>query len=138
MNTVIVIASIIGIIFVVSKFLRKVKKHTAAMNALVAKATLSTLPIELQRMVIGNAVHVLIKGSHCSFERAAEWISEMDEKSKYGIYAISMMELGVEPISKKWEWQIVSNPFVALINADRQIKMAQLGLKSEGIEVSFG
>jgi len=61
----------------------------------------------------------------------------MGEKEKYGFFALAMAELGIEPISRKWRWYIVPNPFVALIRAEKEIKMAQLGLKAEGIEVSL-
>ncbi len=137
MNTIIIIASIIGLLFVISRYLRNVKKHSAAMNALVAKATFPQLPMNLQAQVINNAVLILQQGSRYSSEKAEEWLHQMDEKSKYSFYALSMMELGIEPVSKKWQWQIVRNPFVALIGAEREIQMAQLGLQREGIEISF-
>jgi hypothetical protein len=50
----------------------------------------------------------------------------LDEKTRYGFFALSMLELDIKPISKKWQWQIVSNPFVALIGAEREIMMARL------------
>jgi hypothetical protein len=61
----------------------------------------------------------------------------MDEQTKYSFYALSMLELEIKPISHKWQWQIVSNPFVALIGAEREINMARLGLQREGIEVDL-
>jgi hypothetical protein len=137
LNTIIIIASIIGLIYVVFRYLRNVKKHSAAMNALVAKATFHQLPNNVQAQVIDNAMLVLQQGSGCSHEKAEEWLNRMEEKSKYSFYALSMMELGIEPLSKKWQWQVVPNPFVALIGAEREILMAQLGLQREGIEVKF-
>ena len=69
------------------------------MNALVAKVTFPHLPINLQTQVINNAVLILQQGSRYSSDKAEEWLNQMDEKSKYSFYALSMMELGIEPVS---------------------------------------
>jgi len=137
LNTIIIIASTITAIFVVLRYLRNVKKHSAAMNALVAKATYKQLPITLQTQVVNNTLFILQQNGRYSSDRVLEHLNQMDEKTKYGFFALSMLELGIEPISQKWQWQIVSNPFVALIGAEREIMMARLGLKREGIEVNF-
>jgi hypothetical protein len=137
LNTIIIIASIIAAVFIVSRYLRNVKKHSAAMNALVAKATYNQLPENLQTQVINNTLFILQRDGGFSSDGVQEYLNKMDEKTKYSFYALSMIELDIEPISKKWQWQIVSNPFVALIGAEREIMMAQLGLKREGIEVNF-
>jgi predicted nucleic acid-binding protein len=134
LNTIIIIASIITALFVVSRYLRKVKKHSAAMNALVAKATYQQLPVNLQTQVVNNTLLILQRDGGYSSDRAQERLKQMDEKIKYSFFALSMLELGIEPISQKWHWQIVSTPFVALIGAEREIEMARLGLKREGIE----
>jgi hypothetical protein len=82
-------------------------------------------------------LHILERDGGFSNERAKEYLNEMDEKTKYSFFALSMLELGIEPISNNWQWQMVSNPFVALIGAEREIKMARLGLQREGIEVNL-
>jgi hypothetical protein len=137
LNTIIIIISIIVTLFVISRFLRSVKKHDAAMNALVAKATYQQLPVNMQTQVINNTMIILQRDGGYSSEKADERLNEMDEKTKFSFLALSMLELGMEPISKKWHRQIVSNPFVALIGAEREINMAQLGLNKEGIEVEL-
>jgi hypothetical protein len=59
LKTIITIATIIAALFVVFRYLRNVKKHTAAMNALVAKATYEQLPANLQKQVVDNTLVIL-------------------------------------------------------------------------------
>jgi hypothetical protein len=107
------------------------------MNALVAKATYQQLSANLQKLVFNNTVVILERDAGYSSERAKEHLNQMDEQTKYSFFALAMLELDIKPISHKWQWQIVSNPYVALIGAEREIKMARLGLQREGIEVNF-
>ena len=59
----------------------------------------------------------------------------MDEKVFFGFAALAMIEMGVAPPDAVWRWAGIRNPFVALINAGREIEMARLGLRKRGINV---
>ena len=91
------LALLIGI-----KIYNNVKKHTAAMNALVAKATYQRLS-ELSRKEIENkTIEISEKGWHFSKEAAGEALNRMSEGEKYGFYALAMLELDTNPISTRW------------------------------------
>lgn len=137
MNLLIVtIVLLIALIFFI-KIYSNVKKHTAAMNALFSKATYLRLPESSQREVENRAISILEQGWRFSKEEASECLNRMTERERYGFFALAMLELNIKPISDRWRWQIVRNPYLALIKADRQIKVAKHGLHCEGIEVNL-
>jgi hypothetical protein len=45
--------------------------------------------------------------------------------------------MGVNPERDVWRWQLVRNPYLALVGADKAIYMASDGLKKKGVNVSF-
>jgi hypothetical protein len=135
LNTFLFIICIIAGIYIVFKIKKSINKHNAAMNALVAKATYQHLDMDSQRQVIDRVLFILQRDG--GFPASQESLDKIGEKEKYMFYALAMLELGIEPISRKWKWYPIRNPFVALIGSDKEIKMAELGLKKEGIEVSL-
>jgi hypothetical protein len=135
LKTFLFIICIIAGIYIIFRIKKSISKHNAAMNALVAKATYQQLDIVLQRQVIDRVLFILQRDG--GFPPSQESLNKIGEKAKYIFYALAMLELGIEPISRKWKWYPIRNPFVALIGSDKEIKMAELGLKKEGIDASF-
>jgi hypothetical protein len=108
----------------------------AAQNALLAKHTFSTLDPDKQNDVINKANEILQRGG---IEDASGRIKEMTERIQYSFYALAMDEIGIKPAFEKEEWWVnIKNPFIALINADREIKSIQsLYIKMYGVDITL-
>jgi len=137
MNLITIILILLVVLFFYVKIYRSMKKHTAAMNALVAKATYLRLSESSQKEIENRAISILEQGWKFSKEDAREWLNHRSESERYGFLALAMLELNIKPISDNWRWQIVRNPFLALIKADSQIEVAKHSLHREGIEVDL-
>ena len=108
------------------------------MNALLAKYTFETLDTEVQKSVIEKTESILLRGGGFSEAAVEERMDGFTEKERYGFYALAMSELNISPALSKYNWYHVSNPFVALINADHQMRMARRHLiKSEDIDIEM-
>lgn len=120
-----------------SSLFRSEAKHTAAMNALLAKHIFIQLDRQQRLEVCTKIQTILSDDGHMTLEDAADRMERMDEKEFFGFAAIAMAGLGIVP-PKIWSWQVVNNPFVALVDADREIEIARIGLhKRAGINVSL-
>lgn len=120
-----------------SSLFRGEAKHTAAMNALVAKHVFSQMGRQQRQEVCTKIQTILSDDGHMTLEDAAERMERMDERVFFGFAAIAMAEIGIVP-PKVWSWQVVHNPFVALVDAAREIEIARIGLhKRAGINVSL-
>lgn len=127
-------------------------KHTAAMNALVAKHLFNQMDGQQRQKVLAKIQNILTQVGGWQpdeavslmkqmVDPAAPKILEMDnmlnEKTFFGFAAIAMAEIGIVP-PKIWRWQPVNNPFVALVDADEEIEIARISLHERGgIDVSF-
>ncbi len=117
-----------------------IKRHGdrlfAAQNALLAKYTFFTLDIDKKNEIINKAQEILQRGG---IEGTSERIEEMTEKIRYSFYALAMDEIGVKPAFAKEEWCVnIKNPFIALINADKEIKSIQaLYSKMYGVDITL-
>ena len=127
---------IIFLIYIAIKLIRNVKKHNAAMNALVAKYLLSINP-QMKEKLISKTENILIRDMGCSIDKAKKQILNMKEPVLFGFMALAMAELNINPPKEIWVWQPVTNPFVALINADTQLSMAKAGLEKQGVQIDF-
>jgi len=135
MNLLLIIICIVVGLYLFFRIKGSLSKHNAAMNALVAKATYQKMDKDLQKQVIDRTLFILQQDG--GFSASQDRLDKMGEKQKYGFFALAMAELSIEPLSRKWKWYLIRNPFVALIKAEKEIKMAQSGLKAEGIEVNL-
>jgi len=117
-----------------------VKKHGdrlfAAQNAFLAKYTFSTLDPDKQNDVINKTNEILQRGG---IEETSEKIKEMTERIRYSFFALAMDEIGIKPAFEKEEWWAnIKNPFIALINADREMKNIQsLYRKMYGVDIKL-
>ena len=135
MNTLtIVIAFIVGL-FVLLRIKSAFAKYRAAINALLAKHTYQNLDLMSQQKVRVQTQIILFKGG---FRDSAHAIEQLEDRERYGFYALAMAELGISPSLSDESWQYIKNPFVALDNAEKQIATAKIHLqKSHGVEVDL-
>lgn len=127
-------------------------KHTAAMNALVAKHIFNQMGGKQRQEVLAKIQTILSQVGGWPPDEAASLMEQMldptqpktpamgnmlNEKAFFGFAALAMEEIGIVP-PKIWRWQVVKNPFVALADADKEIEIARIGLHKRGkIDVSF-
>jgi hypothetical protein len=50
-----------------------------------------------------------------AFSNPIDRLKSMTERERYGFYAMSMAELGINPKLGNERWTFIANPFVALI-----------------------
>lgn len=130
----IVIIAVIGLV-VLFKVKSGFSKYKAAQNALLAKYTFATLDANSQKRVVDQTKSILSAGGISGGE---ERVSRLEDRERYGFYALAMAELNIPPALGGYDWQFVKNPFVALLNADAQIQSAKRQLsKSDGVEVDI-
>jgi len=130
----IVIAFIVGL-FVLVRIKSAFTKYRAALNALLAKHTYQNLDLASQQKVRIQTQIILFKGG---FRDSAQSIEQLDDRERYGFYALAMAELGISPSLPGESWQYIKNPFVALDNADNQIGTAKIHLqKAHGVTVDL-
>jgi hypothetical protein len=103
-------------------------KYGAAQSALIAKYTFSQLTESNKNLIRITAREVLREGG-IPLDKIGEYIDKMRESERYCLYSMAMAVVGIKPALKgvlyNDEWYHISNPFAALINADKQIKIAQ-------------
>jgi hypothetical protein len=128
----IVIGLLILSLFVLLRIKSAFTKYKAALNALLAKHTYQNLDLAAQQKVQVQTRIILFKGG---FRDSAQ---QLEDREKYGFYALAMAELGISPSLPGESWQYIKNPFVALDNAENQIATAKIHLqKSHGVAVDI-
>jgi hypothetical protein len=135
-NTVIILLLIIIILTITFDVKRNGDRLFAAQNALLAKYTFSTLDPNKQNKVINKTNEILQRGG---IEETSGRINKMTERTRYSFYALAMDEIGIKPAFEEEEWWVnIKNPFIALINADREIKSIQsLYRKMYGLDITL-
>lgn len=128
----IAIIAVIGLV-VLFRVKSGFSKYKAAQNALLAKYTFATLDGESQKRVVDRTKDILSAGGI----NGADRVSHLDDRERYGFYALAMAELNIPPALGGYDWQFVKNPFVALLNAETQIQAAKRQLKSGGIDLDI-
>lgn len=135
MSTFSISAVAIIILVVFFKVRSGFSKYKAAQNALLAKYTYATLDANSKKRVVNQTKSILSAGSMSGDE---EKVLQLEDRIRYGLYALAMAELNIPPALADYNWQFVKNPFVALLNAETQIQAAKRQLsKSDGIEVDI-
>jgi len=137
MVTVLIIIGVVIALVVILKIKKSVKKHNAAMNAMVAKYMLEKASKVQRQSVNERIAFILQRDGMFTEDQARERISKMDPPKFYCFAALAMAELGIEPPGDIWRWQPVANPFFALFNAEKELEMARLGLSRKGIIVDL-
>lgn len=109
-------------------------KYGAAQSALIAKYTFSQLTEFNKNLVRTTAREVLRAGGY-SPDMIDEKIAKMRETERYCLYSMAMAAGGIKPALKgvlyNDQWYHIPNPFAALINAEKQIKIAQYEIKNK-------
>jgi hypothetical protein len=105
------------------------------MNALVAKYIFSQMSEQESQAVCEKIQTILFRAGQITPDEAARMLGG-NERAFFGFAALAMMEMGIAPPKNVWRWEIIQNPFVALIKADRDIEIARVSLERKyGIKV---
>jgi len=129
---IIIVIIVIGLI-AIFKIRSSVCKYRAALNALLAKYTFQSLDDKSKARIIKQTEIILATGG---IRNPTERVSRIEERERYVFYALAMAELGIYPALSGEGWHLIKNPFVALVNAEREIWMAQNHLrKAHGVDV---
>ena len=103
-----------------------VNKHVAAKNALVAKYTYQNLNDSMKKNVNDKIIQILIEGGYHP-DRVLERFKGLKETEYFLLAAVAFNNLGLEPQLKDIclfnIWHPVKNPFFALIDAEKEIKL---------------
>lgn len=109
-------------------------KYMAAKNALVAKYTFQNLDDSMKKKVDNRIFQMLIEGGFSS-DSAIRRKANMVETEYYGMAAFALDSFGILPPLKnicfKDYWEIVNNPLIALIDAEKQIEQASSEIKKK-------
>lgn len=134
MNSIMTAAAIALGMFVFLKVKSSFQKYRAAQNVLLAKYTFNNLDSEKRNEVIERTKGILQQGGVTSADR----IDRLDERERYGFYALAMGELGIQPALAGYDWNFVRNPFLALLRAEREIRTAQMQIRNaRGIQIDI-
>ena len=125
------IAALIGVggILLAVHWKRRGNRFGAAMNVLMAKHTFHQLAPDEKSRVLNKTQNILERDWRYEKQDAVERLRKMNERERYGFYALSMAELGIEPSFRKERWSYVKNPFIAMISGERYIRIARNRLK---------
>ena len=135
MKIIIAIAIFLILVFYITKQINGTAKFAASMNALLAKHTLTTLsPLDREK-VMSQAANIFQRLTGGPWEKLEAphlvgW--------KYGLIALAMGELGIQPAAaKNNRWHTVKYPF-QLNATDPQIKLAHDRLlRTDNINVTL-
>ncbi len=84
--------------------------------------------------MIERTKSILQQGGVTSIDRR----DRLDERERYGFYALAMGELDIQPALEGYDWNFVKNPFVALLRADREIRTAQMQIRNaHGVQIDI-
>lgn len=121
MTTISVIVGLIALIIIIVKVRAGMRKNTAAMNALVAKHIFQQMSDDKRAMVLDGIAKILQRDLGWSYEKARQDVDTLNEPALFGWAALAMAEMGINPEPNIWRWQVVRNPYVALVGADKAI-----------------
>ncbi len=137
MQIFLVIVMIVALIIIFTKLRTRVERHTAAMNALMAKHIFQQMTIEEKTKVTDTLVKILQRDWGFSEDKARNDIKVLNEKAFFCLAALAMAEVGIQPEHELWHWKMVRNPYVALEGADKALYMARIKLEKQGVTLSL-
>jgi hypothetical protein len=136
MKILLIFLGICLILFIFFKMKSSFGKYRAALNALLAQYTYFKLSYSEQERVMSKIKEIMSSGS-INADFVEERFNTLNDRELYGFMAIAMGELNISPAIQGYTWHFVRNPFVALLNADKEIAAAQIELEKKGIEVNL-
>lgn len=121
----------------VPSFLRFSSRHSAAWNCLLAKATFESMSFEEQERVMDEVRRIMTVGATYSHRDPDGSLNIMPESARFGFVALALAHLGIPPVAGDG-WHKVSNPYTAMLRADRELEFARAQLRKKyGIDVSM-
>ncbi|MEA3347146.1 MAG: hypothetical protein U9Q21_03545 [Candidatus Auribacterota bacterium] len=126
MYWLIAVIAILFVIFLIAKAFSNSVKQSAVQNAFLAKYTYGTLDDIGKETVREKTIQIMLRGG-----LAEEDFDDMCEILKYSFYGLAFAELNIPPVLKSEQWHYVKNPYMALSNCERQIKVIKHHLASK-------
>ena len=137
MNTLLVLLGIGLALFIFFKVKSSFGKYRAALNALLAQHTYFELSDLEQQNVMRKIKAIMMNGGGGDSAFIEERFKTLKDRELYGFMAMAMAELNIKPAVQGYTWHFVRNPFVALLNADKEISAAQIELEKKGIKIDL-
>ena len=131
----VLILLLLGSAILIFATIRAHKKILAAQNVVAAAATFQTLSEEQKSRVHDHAINIVLRGGWRG--RGAESPSFGDDAEKFGWYALSMHECGIEPVCLVKNWNFVRNPFTQVFIEDACIAKCIEIAERQGHEVKL-
>lgn len=130
---------VVGVFFVF-KITSGFNKYKAAVNVLLAKYTFSHLDPATQHLVVAQVKNVMALGYQgVSSEFINDRFSKLSEVELCLFMSLAMSDMGIPPALAGHTWHHIRNPFVALLNGQKSIEMAQYQLeKNHGVRIDLG
>lgn len=131
MNVVFTVLLVLAAIYLVHRHISSNRRLNAAMNVVLAKYTFERLSAPQRSQVELRAQEILLK---CGFQ-GYEFNGDIE---KFGFYAIAMHELDIDHGMEGYPgWNIVQNPFLAVLPNDPAFKVAVYAVKQRtGSDIS--
>ena len=111
---------IVAIAIAYFKFKNDLKKTHASNNVVVAAETYRELNEEAQLEVQQRAEVIIRRCGWTSKDIAFE-----NDTQRFGWYALAMAELGIPPVCMLPSWNFVANPWLAVIDGDKQLEVSR-------------
>ncbi|MCX5804499.1 MAG: hypothetical protein NT010_00315 [Proteobacteria bacterium] len=116
-------------------------KYGAVQSALIAKYMFLRMTDSEKDNLNRKAFEVLVRGG-IPRDRATDRIGRLNEAEKYCLYSMTLATAGIPPALKgilyNDEWYPITNPFVALLRADKQMRAASYQIKNKyGVDLSI-
>ena len=128
MNTLLILFFAIVIIYFIFKARRASVKQSAVHNSFLAKITLNQLDENEKQRIKDKTIDIMLCGGMIEEDYDA-----MSEIVKFSFMALAMDELNIKPAVRGEKWHYVNNPYIALQNANHQIKVVKHHLSKKCI-----
>lgn len=102
------------------KFKKDLKKTHASNNVVVAAETYRELNEDAQ-LEVQQRAEVIIR--RCGW--TLKDITFDNDTQRFGWYALAMAELGFPPVCMLPSWNFVANPWLAVIDGDKQLEVSR-------------
>jgi hypothetical protein len=138
MLTITILTISIVIIFFFLKSIGNANKITEIKVAFVGKYVFDNLSDDQKNKIIKLSNKRLTEGFRGIYKEGEITLENEAPIVRYIFYALAMMETGIEPGVKKFQWMYVRNP-LKIRNYDKKLwdKAIEQLKKYHGIEVSF-
>jgi len=130
--------AIVIMLYISLRFFRGSIKHSAVLNAFLAKYTYD-LMLTQQSQIIAKTLQIMERGGRgTDRELLRDYFLEMPEMLQFSFFALAMAELGIPPALPNEKWHYVKNPYMSLQKSEHQVQVVKHHLKNtHGVEIDL-